>query len=186
MFSTPPRILSFCCSYACDPSARLLHSADDTRLNAESEEVKAWFAAEGPPQEGKQQLRRPCICLRHALLLPLRLLAGLPWCCLRLPRDVPCLMSLNHNTPRNCCAVTLVCHRTDAVLHCCTAGYSFICECFFMTARALQLGLGKGIDTAQNLARTVRNWEQDIEALRRWGGGAQWSMFVEGGEGGAI
>jgi ubiquitin conjugation factor E4 B len=116
MFSTPPRILSFCCSYACDPSARLLHSADDTRLNAESEEVKAWFAAEGPPQEG----------------------------------------------------------------------YSFICECFFMTARALQLGLGKGIDTAQNLARTVRNWEQDIEALRRWGGGAQWSMFVEGGEGGAI
>lgn len=44
-------------SYACDPSARLKHSPDDTRLAASSEEVAAWFQGAGPPADGEL----PCV-----------------------------------------------------------------------------------------------------------------------------
>lgn len=107
------------CRYACDPQACLTHSPDDTRLNAESEEVKAWFKAAGPPPEGKQPARTP---------LP----AWPP------TAPLPCARRCRHATR---CS-TAVYRPSAAAL---TAGsYSFICECFFMTARALQLGLGKG------------------------------------------
>lgn len=46
-----------------------------------------------------------------------------------------------------------------------TGKYHFICECFFMAARALQLGLVQCLDARQDLARWLRNYQEDIEAL---------------------
>lgn len=84
--------------YVCDPSARLVHGPDATRLNADSDQVAAWFRQQGPPADGK---------------------------------------------------------------------YHFICECFFMAARALQLGLKKGLDSYQMIARHARHYEEDLAAMQR-------------------
>ena len=39
--------------YVCDPSARLVHGPDATRLNADSDQVAAWFRQQGPPADGE-------------------------------------------------------------------------------------------------------------------------------------
>ncbi|PSC67765.1 putative ubiquitin conjugation factor E4 [Micractinium conductrix] len=82
--------------YACDPAARLHHTADDTRLHATSDEVGAWFTSVGPPPDGK---------------------------------------------------------------------YHFICECFFMAARALQMGLKKNIENFQNIHRQSHHYREDLDSL---------------------
>ncbi|PRW05883.1 putative ubiquitin conjugation factor E4 [Chlorella sorokiniana] len=43
--------------------------------------------------------------------------------------------------------------------------YHFICECFFMAARALQLGVVQCLEARQDLARWLRNYQEDIEVL---------------------
>lgn len=88
--------------YACDPSARLHHGADDTRLHATSDEVAEWFKSVGPPDGGR---------------------------------------------------------------------YHFICECFFMAARALQMGLKKNMDNLSGVMNSARHYQAQLEALGP--GGAQ-------------
>ncbi|KAJ4815398.1 Ubiquitin conjugation factor E4 A [Rhynchospora pubera] len=44
--------------------------------------------------------------------------------------------------------------------------YSFICECFFMTARVLNLGLIKALSDFKQIAKALANMEDDLEALR--------------------
>ncbi|KAL4426229.1 hypothetical protein ABPG77_009844 [Micractinium sp. CCAP 211/92] len=82
--------------YSCDPSARLHHGPDDTRLHATSEETAQWFASVGPPADGK---------------------------------------------------------------------YHFICECFFMAARALQMGLKKNVENFEGLARSSHHYQEDFDAM---------------------
>lgn len=44
--------------------------------------------------------------------------------------------------------------------------YHFICECFFMTARALHLGIRKSIDNLRSMSRNINHLDEDIEAAR--------------------
>lgn len=82
--------------YTCDPSARLHHGPDDTRLHAASEETAAWFSSVGPPPDGR---------------------------------------------------------------------YHFICESFFMAARALQMGVKKNFENFDGLARSSHHYQQDFDAM---------------------
>jgi hypothetical protein len=70
------------CRYVCDPSARLQHGPDATRLSAESEQVAAWFKEAGTPPDGEhgihrlQAMRQLCACCGWPCLLAM--LAWLP------------------------------------------------------------------------------------------------------------
>jgi ubiquitin conjugation factor E4 B len=44
--------------------------------------------------------------------------------------------------------------------------YHFICECFFMTARSLHLGIRKSIDNLRTMSRNLNHLNEDIEAAR--------------------
>ncbi|KAG6523946.1 probable ubiquitin conjugation factor E4 isoform X1 [Zingiber officinale] len=54
--------------------------------------------------------------------------------------------------------------------------YSFICECFFMTARVLNLGLMKAISDFKHLAQTLGRYEEELstfKAMREQGASPQ-------------
>ncbi|WOL01706.1 putative ubiquitin conjugation factor E4 [Canna indica] len=44
--------------------------------------------------------------------------------------------------------------------------YSFICECFFMTARVLNLGLAKAISDFKDLVQELGRWQEDLSTLK--------------------
>ncbi|KAJ3673125.1 hypothetical protein LUZ60_006499 [Juncus effusus] len=44
--------------------------------------------------------------------------------------------------------------------------YSFICECFFMTARVLNLGVMKALSDFKHISKVVANIEEDLETYR--------------------
>jgi len=53
--------------------------------------------------------------------------------------------------------------------------FSFICECFFMTARVLNLGLMKAISDFKHISQQLARFEDDLEsnrAMRDQGGGS--------------
>ncbi|KAL6598275.1 hypothetical protein ACP70R_046440 [Stipagrostis hirtigluma subsp. patula] len=53
--------------------------------------------------------------------------------------------------------------------------FSFICECFFMTARVLNLGLMKALSDFKHIAQELARYEDDLEsnrAIRDQGGGS--------------
>ena len=41
--------------------------------------------------------------------------------------------------------------------------YHFICECFFLTANALRLGVFKAMDNVRNMMRSAREWEREAD-----------------------
>lgn len=47
--------------------------------------------------------------------------------------------------------------------------YHFICECFFLTARALHLGVKKSLDNSKNLNRSIDHLDEDMQEFMRSG-----------------
>ena len=43
--------------------------------------------------------------------------------------------------------------------------YHFICECFFLTANALRLGIFKGLDNCQQLVRAAREYDREAAQM---------------------
>ena len=51
----------------------------------------------------------------------------------------------------------------EAVLPNDPTSYHFICECFFMTANALRIGVFKAMEEVRQLSRTARDWEREAD-----------------------
>lgn len=51
----------------------------------------------------------------------------------------------------------------EAVLPHDPTSYHFICECFFMTANALRLGVFKAIENMKDISRTARDWDREAD-----------------------
>jgi ubiquitin conjugation factor E4 B len=49
----------------------------------------------------------------------------------------------------------------EAVLPNDPTAYHFICECFFLTANALRLGVFKAMDNVKNMMRSAREWDRE-------------------------
>lgn len=173
------------CSYTCDPSARLHHGPDDTRLHAASEETAAWFSSVGPPPDGAcvrcwcwlwhvwgrppadgapgrcglrpgRRARLCAVCGRQGCsaaghpglphsgqsrvqadrpTLPINSAANPDQSSATYPS--PCMRCIPPHPPTPP-QPTLTPHFPGG-----TGRYHFICESFFMAARALQMGVKK-------------------------------------------
>ncbi|XP_062211598.1 probable ubiquitin conjugation factor E4 [Phragmites australis] len=73
-------------------------------------------------------------------------------------------------------STTSILSKGGAVVRCSKKeNFSFICECFFMTARVLSLGLMKALSDFKHIAQQLARFEDDLEsnrAMRDQGGGS--------------